>query len=321
MAATLQADKLLRDLANVWEEMGKQGVEDKSGGVLRACAMNLLVCVEGDVEVGETLADLVHEFPSRVIVLRVKKTSKPTLEGRAIAQCWMPFGRRQQICAEQIELMASPDTLRDTPSVIRGLWASELPIVMWFRHAGLLRYPEFATLLPMAHKVIVDSRDSEDPERTITELQALQQKGHAVGDLAWSRITRWRESVAQMFDHPSCAAKSGAINAITVTHTSLSTPTTSRYLAEWVASSLGRDVAIEYKSLSQPRAWEIHSLELRGDGFAATITRKDANQVEIRWDGYTSALMFPKLTPSTLLLEEFEVLDRDPIFERVLARL
>ena len=31
--------------------------------------------------------------------------------------------------------------------------------------------------------------------------------------------------------------------------------------------------------------------------------------------------MTPKLTQSTLLLEEFEVLDRDPIFERVLARL
>ncbi len=321
MPATIQADKLLRDLANVWEELGKQGVEDKSGGVLRACAMNLLVCVEGDVEVGETLADLVHEFPSRVIVLRVKKTSKPTLEGRAIAQCWMPFGRRQQICAEQIELMASPDTLGDTPSVIRGLWASELPVVIWFRHAGLLRYPEFSSLLPMAHKVIVDSRDSEDPEWTIQQLQAMQKTGRAVGDLAWARITRWRESVAQMFDHPSCAAKGKDIRTITVTHTSLSTPTTSRYLAEWVAASLGSAVTIEYQSLSQPRAWEIHSLELRGEGILATIVRKDANQVEIHWDGYTSALAFPKLTASTLLLEEFEVLDRDSIFERVLARL
>jgi len=73
--------------------------------------------------------------------------------------------------------------------------------------------------------------------------------------------------------------------------------------------------------LSRPRAWEIHSLELRSEGFLATITRKDANQVEIRWDSYTSALIFPKLTTSTLLLEEFEVLDRDPIFEKVLARL
>ena len=321
MPATLQADKLLRELANVWEELGKQGVEDKSGGVLRACAMNLLVCVQGDVEVGETIADLMHEFPSRVIVLRVKKTSTPTLEGRALAQCWMPFGRRQQICAEQIEMVASPDTLRDTPSVIRGLWAPELPVVIWFRHAALLSYPEFAMLLPMAHKVIVDSRDAEDPEWTIAQLQALQRDGHAVGDLAWARITRWRESVAQMFDHPGCHARAGAIESITVTHTSLSTPTTSRYLAEWVASSLGRDVKIDYKSLRESRAWEIHSLELRGEGFVATIVRKDANQVEMTWDCYSSALMFPRLTQSTLLLEEFEVLDRDPIFERVLARL
>jgi hypothetical protein len=80
-------------------------------------------------------------------------------------------------------------------------------------------------------------------------------------------------------------------------------------------------VKIEYKSLRQSKPWEIDSLELRGEGFVATIVRKDENQVEIRWDCYTSALMFPKLTPSTLLLEEFEVLNRDPIFERVLARL
>ncbi len=321
MPATLQADKLLRELANVWEELGKQGVEDKSGGVLRACAMNLLVCVEGDVEVGETLADLMHEFPSRVIVLRVKKTSIPTLEGRALAQCWMPFGRRQQICAELIEMVASPDTLADTPSVIRGLWASELPVVIWFRHAGLLRYSEFDALLPMAHKVIVDSRDTEDPERTIADLQKLQQSGYPVGDLAWARITRWRESVAQMFDHPACKAKSNAIESITVTHTRLTTPTTSRYLAEWVASCLPQPLTIAYQSVRQSRPWEIHSLELRGEGFVATIVRKDANQVEISWDCYSSALMFPKLTQSTLLLEEFQVLDRDPIFERVLARL
>ena len=321
MAATLQADKLLRELANVWEELGKQGVEDKSGGVLRACAMNLLVCVQGDVEVGETIAGLVHEFPSRVIVLRVRNTATPTLEGRALAQCWMPFGRRQQICSEQIELAASPDTLADTPSVIRGLWASELPVVIWFRHAGLLRYDALRSLLPMAHKIIVDSRDSEDPEWTIKQLQELHQAGHGVGDLAWSRITRWRESVAQMFDHPACGVKASAIESIKVIHTNLSTPTTSRYLAEWVASSLGRDVTITYESLRQTRPWEIHSLELRGEGFVATIVRKDANQVEIRWDSFTSALMFPKLTPSTLLLEEFEVLNRDPIFERVLARL
>ncbi len=321
MGTTLQADQLLRELAHVWEELGKQGVEDKSGGVLRACAMNLLVCVEGDVEVGETIADLMHEFPSRVIVLRVKKMSTPILEGRALAQCWMPFGRRQQICAEQIEIVATQDTLRDTPSVIRGLWAPELPIVIWFRHAGLLRYDEFKALLAMSRKVIVDSRDSEDPEWTIAKLQELQQAGYGVGDLAWARVTRWRESVAQLFDHPSCASHYQEIQSITVTHRSLTTPTTTRYLAEWVASSLPQKVTIEYKSLRETRPWEIQSLELRGDGFVATINRKDANQVETRWDCFQGALMFPKLTQSTLLLEEFEVLDRDPIFERVLARL
>ena len=40
------------------------------------------------------------------------------MEARVFAQCWMPFGKRQQICCEQIEITASETSLADAASLI-----------------------------------------------------------------------------------------------------------------------------------------------------------------------------------------------------------
>ena len=72
--------------------------------------MTLIVVVEEERDaqaIGETLASLMHEHPSRAIVLRVRSGEEPSLSARVFAQCWMPFGSRQQICCEQVEIISS----------------------------------------------------------------------------------------------------------------------------------------------------------------------------------------------------------------------
>ena len=72
MSAAVQPEKILKDLQKLWVDLAKEDVH--KGGVLRACAMTLIAAVEQEQDAqssGETIANLMHQHPSRVIVMKV----------------------------------------------------------------------------------------------------------------------------------------------------------------------------------------------------------------------------------------------------------
>src|SRR5438094_770354 len=160
MAAAVQPERILKDLAKLWVDLAKEDSEKGSSGVLRACAMTLIAAVEEEADaasVGETLAELMHQHPSRAIVLRVCAEQESALDARVFAQCWMPFGRRQQICCEQVEITASPSRVDDLPKLVLGLTVPDLPVVLWCRSERLANDASFQQLFPLATKIIVDT--------------------------------------------------------------------------------------------------------------------------------------------------------------------
>ena len=81
---TVQPEKILKELSNLWVDLGHEE------GVLRACAMTLIVACDGsedEAEAGEALAELMREHPSRAIVLRVLAEDQPRLESR-LSPAW-----------------------------------------------------------------------------------------------------------------------------------------------------------------------------------------------------------------------------------------
>ena len=119
---------ILKDLANLWADLGKQ---EEAGG-LRACTMTLIV-VSTESRTrrrwAKPLAALMHEHPSRAIYAGEGRRASRVLEARVFAQCWMPFGRRQQICCEQIEITASkPPRFRHGGS---GMVVPDLPVMIY----------------------------------------------------------------------------------------------------------------------------------------------------------------------------------------------
>src|SRR5437667_1615786 len=159
MAATIQPDRVLHELAELWVSLGQQN-GDESTGVLRACAMTLVVVAEereDAAEVGETLALLMREHPSRAVVVRVRDVEAPELEARVFAQCWMPFGQRRQICCEQIEISTSNVSLADVPAVVLPLVVADLPVILWSRMPSLFATPALNGLARLGAKTIVDS--------------------------------------------------------------------------------------------------------------------------------------------------------------------
>ena len=135
------AATLLRELHSSWAQASENDANGDS--LLRACSMTFLVLAGLDEDpqaLGSTLAELIHDHPNRTIVLELAPGSG-VLDGQVIVQCWMPFGRRQQICCERIELRCSSDRLLDAQAIVLGLLVPDLPVNLWLRERAWLDAP------------------------------------------------------------------------------------------------------------------------------------------------------------------------------------
>jgi glucose-6-phosphate dehydrogenase assembly protein OpcA len=260
--------------------------------VLRACALTLIV-IEGDGEraepAGETLAELMRDHPSRAIVVRVRPGEK-TPEARVFAQCRLPFGRRKQICSEQIEITVGEARLGDVAPVLLALAAPDLPVVVWRRSGLVGRMAGLERVEALAGKVILDSEDCAEPCAVLSQVMDPRR----VSDLAWTRLTAFREAVAQALE----GARPDDIAEVRITHAGV--PVRAWYLAGWMATALGW--APEDPRLSVA-ADGFDDVQLAGSGLSITL-RRTAERTR---------------REAELLGEELAIAGRDPVYERSLA--
>ncbi len=273
----IRPEELLKALSGLWTQLGKEEVEgsDRSAGVLRAVTMTFVMGVEeGEEEAaGETLAQLMHEHPSRAIVIKLRKNGSDVVEGRAYAQCWMPFGRRHQICCEQIELSAGAKNLEDVAAVLRGLIAPDLPVVFWCRSARMFEQKAYGLIAGMADKVIVDTRALADPGAGVRFVAGQLRMGRLYGDLTWTRLTRWRETVAHVFERMDCKDFLGSIERVVVKYTQGPEPMAVLYLKAWLRSVMGPGVRIESEWCESGGSWQIREVRFESGGRDVVIDR------------------------------------------------
>jgi glucose-6-phosphate dehydrogenase assembly protein OpcA len=314
----VQPERLLKDLRNLWSDLAKQD----ENGVLRACALTLIVAVRDEPEavthVGETIALLMHEHPSRAIVVRVQDGDGPEFSAQVLAQCWMPFGRRQQICCEQIEITCTHATLQDLPSVIRGVVVPDLPVVLFCPTAGLCQSPEFAALVSLCDKLIVDSGDTPGI-KPIESLNKLSRPAFRTADLAWGRLTPWRETIARLFDTPAAARAIGSLEDVHILYAGADEPIGVYYLSAWFMHVLGSGVHLNIARGVGPAYGGIAQVKLSGKYFEAEVELVDTHSVDIRSPEQRQRILFPDLSHYELLRRELAIVGRDPIFEDALG--
>lgn len=303
---TISPEVIRRELSDLWVSLA-EGAEAE--GVLRACSMTLITGVdESDdpAQTGETLARLMREHPSRAIVLRLRSGEDAFLSSRVFAQCWMPFGHRRQICCEQVELTATAATLPDLPAVVLPLAIPDLPVMLWCRSAALFAQPTFGFLAAMADKTIVDSAGFG-----LGALRAFARK-HRTADLAWTRLTRWRELIAQIFENRAYLADLPRITAIRVTHEGEQPTVSALYMGAWLKRCLpGAALYFERGATS--------SVSLEADGDVHTSIRISGETgVEVEVRGHKTHTVFPPADDYALLREELSIPGRDPVFESIL---
>ena len=317
-AAAIQPEKLLKQLAALWTDLGKQETQ----GVLRACSMTLIAVTDGpenDTDFGQTLALLMHEHPSRLIVIRIAETAAREIGARVLAQCWMPFGRNQQICCEQIELAASAETLGDVPPVIRGLTVPDLPVVIYCPSVRLLGTAGFEELAPLAGRLIVDSRHADDCHDVLRYLAVRGRSRPRAADLTWSRLTPWRETISRMFDEPLCRRAIYSLDEIQILYAGAREPSGAYYLAGWFMHVLGTAPRLRIARGVGPSYASIANVTMSGPGFNASAELMDAAAVEATVNGVQRRIVFPDASDAAALRQELGIGSRDVLFEHVLG--
>jgi glucose-6-phosphate dehydrogenase assembly protein OpcA len=258
------------------------------------------------------MAALMPEHPARTIVIRLQGDGERALSERVYQQCWKPFGQRQQICCEQIEITASDAALADLPSVILPLAVPDLPVILWCRSRRLVRRPEFGEIAGMATKVVIDSGDEENPTEAIGRMASAVQRGGILADLAWTRLTRWRETLARVFENRDYLARLSEVSSVKVSF-GPSYETAAWYLAAWAANALGRPVTPVVER--QPESLR---LELSGGAFRVVLSREEERLVTIVND-QSNCTNLPQPTDYLLMREELAIVRRDAVYEQTLA--
>ena len=313
-------ERVLRELADLWVALGKQGQDEGGAGVLRACTLTLVVLAEaGDdaMALGETIAALMPEHPARAIVVKLSGAGEHALTERVYAQCWMPFGQRRQICCEQIEITASDAALADLPSVVLPLAAPDLPVIVWLRSARLFEMPPFGEIARMAAKVVADSAGFADPKRTLRLLAETARGGVLLGDLAWTRLTRWREMLARLFENRDYLAKLARVSSVRVVYDG-AFATSAWYMGAWIGDALEDAGASAKVAVEAGSGAASLSVELAGGGFRVVLERRE-DRLVITVDNTKNCTNLPQPGDYLLMREELGIVRRDAVFERTLA--
>jgi glucose-6-phosphate dehydrogenase assembly protein OpcA len=205
---TVDLGAIDRELRNLWREASA----DTEHAVARARMLNLVIFAHADEleSTAEMGAELAVHHPSRTIVVAVDAGAhESTLTAEVAARCHLQFGRRQQICSEQVIIRAGGRSIDDVHGVVIPLLTSDLPTFLWWR---ISRWPEghsFKTIADDCNRVILDSSTLITSANDFEKLDALMhdpdrasQSRYSVADLNWARLTSWRGALAGLYDVP-----------------------------------------------------------------------------------------------------------------------
>ncbi len=210
----LQGEPRAVDVAAIESELSvlwRSAAEDPAlqNAVMRACALTLIIYVEGDEaaqEVGELIAEVTRQNPCRAIVMVAEPDAvSESLEAWITAHCHLPTAGEKQVCSEQVTIRARGEAVENLSSVVLPLTVSGLPVHFWWRSGSFSPPPYFGQILRVASHVIIDSARFPNPALDLQELCEWFDKfpePPAVTDLNWARITPWRSLMAQCFDPP-----------------------------------------------------------------------------------------------------------------------
>jgi glucose-6-phosphate dehydrogenase assembly protein OpcA len=190
-------------------QLGRSAMKEAGGGeaVTRAASLTLITYVESPQaaqEVCNLVRTVSEQNPCRAVILTARPEGAPAgLRAWISTHCSLPPAGAKRLCAECISVEARGTAVMDLGNVVLPLTLSGLPVYFWWRTARFDPPDYFDKAFRVANHVLVDSARFQNPETDLIELarHVEEQSAHlAFLDLNWSRLTPWRELIAQCFD-------------------------------------------------------------------------------------------------------------------------
>jgi glucose-6-phosphate dehydrogenase assembly protein OpcA len=259
-----------------------------------------------------------HGHPSRAIVLTPREGGD--FSGRVFAECWMPFGGQQQICSEGIEITADSEQTDEVARLLVPLIAPDLPVVLWCRGPRAFLDRSLDPLFPLANKIIFNTRAVRHASSAIEFLRRVRKEGgkdgRQVADLAWTRLTGWREAVAHLMDACPGGWLAAAGGEVRIEYGGGRPGTRTLYFARWIERALpGANVTL----IPVAGGPGVHSVVFAGCGAETSVRLGEGSSLEVRTAERSYSAVLPPDSEESLMHEELSILGKDPVFDRVLG--
>jgi glucose-6-phosphate dehydrogenase assembly protein OpcA len=266
----VNVDDLEAELSALW----RTAAEDPAAAnaVTRACALTLLIYVDSDeaaYEVTNLVAEVTRQNPCRAIIMMLEpEAATAGLEAWVSAHCHLPVAGEKQVCSEQITIRARGEAGEGLASVLLPLTVPGLPIFLWWRAGDFSPPAYFDQILRVTQHVIVDTARFSPRGSQLQDLDAWVRKHSGrvqLTDLNWSRITPWRQLIAQCFDAADRRPYLDRLSEVRIEYELDSTRLVTQraqglLLAGWLASRLGWEfVRSERPDEAQPRVFYFKS--------------------------------------------------------------
>ncbi len=288
--------KIARSLVSVREEGGAVAL----GRVLTLVIVTTHGLQEAAIEAAN---DASREHPMRVIVL----IADPSGDAKLDAQIRVGGDAG---ASEVIVLRASGAAASNQEGLVTGLLLPDAPVVAW--------WPDYPPAEPgqspigrMAQRRITDASTKPYATDRLSSLGPSYAPGDT--DLAWTRLTHWREQLAAVLDQPPYEP----VTAIEVVGAG-SSPSTG-LLAAWLRLKLGVPVTWRY---SAPDEWShgIQLVRLTRESGDIVLERSNDIDATLTQPGQPSHdIVLPRRTLRECLAEELRRLDPDVLYGRVIT--
>ena len=287
-------------------QVAKNLVKAREEGGVVALGRVLTLVISARNGVAEAAIDAANdasrEHPMRVIVLT-------TGDGESRLDAQIRVGGDAG-ASEVVVLRAYGEAASNEESLITGLLLPDAPVVAWWPEDAPAA-PSTSPLGRIAQRRITDAATASDVRARLD----LLGETHAPGDtdLAWTRLTHWREQLAAVLDQPPF----DEVTAVEVRGASAS-PSTA-LLAAWLQMAL--DVPVRW-SYEDPETWQegIKSVRLTRAAGDILLERPEPGiAVLTQPEQPNHDLHLPRRTLRECLAEELRRLDPDVLYGRVIT--
>lgn len=281
-------------------------VREEGGAVALGRVLTLVIRAEGHVDEAAIGAanDASREHPMRVIVLEVYPEGE-----MALLDAEIRVGGDAG-ASEVIILKAYGEAARNEESLITGLLLPDAPVVAWWPE-NPPTVPSESEIGRMAQRRITDASTEPFASNRLSRLGDHYAPGDT--DLAWTRLTHWREQLAAVLDQPPYEP----VTAVEVVGNS-SSPSTG-LLAAWLRLTLG--VAVDWRYAADDE-WPhgIQRVRLTRPSGEVVLERSSATDARLTQPGQPSHdIVLPRRTLRECLAEELRRLDPDVLYGRVIS--